>query len=244
MTTQLPAATIPTRTARLDARSSRLAEALAGDDHPRPRATPTPSRAAALTLEAAGIHLDASRQRVTADVLAAAARTSRTSAACSRGATAMLGGAHINVTEDRAVLHTALRRPAARPLVGRRAGRRRRRARRARPDVGVRRVGARSATWRGATGERISAVVNIGIGGSDLGPAMAYEALRHYSDRDIDVPLRLQRRPDRPRRGAPRPRPGDDAVHRRVQDVHDAGDDDQRAGGARTGWSPRWARPP
>ncbi len=97
----------------------------------------------------------------------------------------MLAGAHVNVSEDRAVLHTALRLPRDASLVvdG--------------TDVvaEVHRVldamGAfcdkvRSGEWLGHTGERIRAVVNIGIGGSDLGPVMAYEALRHYSDRDLE----------------------------------------------------------
>ncbi len=126
-------------------------------------------------------------------------------------------------------------RGAARPARDADRGRRRRRrpggARGARPDGRVRRP-IRDGSWVGHTGERIRAVVNIGIGGSDLGPVMAYEALRHYSDRDLDVPLRVERRRHRLRRGHPRPRPGEHAVHRLVQDVHDARDDDQRAHGA------------
>ena len=73
------------------------------------------------------------------------------------------------------------------------------------------------------------------------GPVMAYEALKHYSDRDHDVPVRLQRRRHRLRRGDPRPRPGGDAVHRLVEDVHDAGDDDQRPHAPATGRWRRWA---
>ena len=91
----------------------------------------------------------------------------------------------------------------------------------------------RSGAWKGHTGKRIRNVVNIGIGGSDLGPVMAYEALRHYSDARHDLPLRLQRRRHRLRRGDARPRPGRDAVHRLLQDLHDAGDDDQRPHRAR-----------
>jgi glucose-6-phosphate isomerase len=67
----------------------------------------------------------------------------------------------------------------------------------------------RSGAWRGFTGKRIRNVVNIGIGGSDLGPVMAYEALRHYSARAPDLPLRLQRRRHRLRRGGARPRPAE-----------------------------------
>ena len=99
----------------------------------------------------------------------------------------------------------------------------------------------RSGEWTGHTGKRIRNVVNIGIGGSDLGPVMAYEALRHYSDRGPDVPVRVQRRLDRLRRGHPRPRPGRDAVHHLVQDVHHAGDADQRRLGPRLGACPRSA---
>ena len=72
----------------------------------------------------------------------------------------------------------------------------------------------RSGEWKGHTGKPIKNVVNIGIGGSDLGPVMAYEALRHYSRPRHDVPVRLERRLDRFRRGDPRPRRGRDAVHR------------------------------
>ena len=86
----------------------------------------------------------------------------------------------------------------------------------------------------GATpGKPIRNVVNIGIGGSDLGPVMAYRALRAYSDREPHVPLRLERRRHRLRRGDARPRPRGDALRRRVEDVHDARDDDERAHGPR-----------
>ena len=80
-------------------------------------------------------------------------------------------------------------------------------------------------------------VVNIGIGGSDLGPVMAYRALRHYSRRDMTLPLRLERRRHRLRRGDARPRSCRDAVHRLLEDVHDARDDDERDDGARRGCS-------
>ena len=93
----------------------------------------------------------------------------------------------------------------------------------------------RGGEWSGHTGKPIRNVVNIGIGGSDLGPVMAYEALRHYADARDDLPLRLQRRRHRLRRGDARPRPRGDAVHRLLEDLHHAGDDDQRAHGARVG---------
>src|SRR5262249_1731228 len=96
----------------------------------------------------------------------------------------MFSGEKINVTENRAVLHVALRAPENETILvdGHNVV----------PDVHeVRdRMAAfadrvRAGTWRGATGKRIRAVVNIGIGGSDLGPVMAYRALRHYSDREL-----------------------------------------------------------
>jgi glucose-6-phosphate isomerase len=141
-------------------------------------------RSAELLAVAAGIHFDYSRQRVTSDVV-----EGLLSLAEERGVEArrdaMLAGVHINTTEDRAVLHTALRRPAGGSLVvdG--------------DDVVVQvnevldRMGTfasavRDGQWRGATGKRIEAVVNVGIGGSDLGPAMAHVALEAFSQRDID----------------------------------------------------------
>ena len=152
---------------------------------------------------------------------------------------AMFRGEQINVTENRAVLHVALRAPRGEHIDGRRRGRRAGGPRGARPHGRVRRRRCAPATWQGHTGKPIRNVVNIGIGGSDLGPVMAYEALRHYSRPRPDLPLRLQRRRHRLRRGHPRPRPGRDAVHRLLQDVHHAGDDDQRAHRRASG---RWPR--
>ena len=154
---------------------------------------------------------------------------SPTSRACGRASTAMFRGEKINVTENRAVLHVALRAPRGAVDRRRRPGRRAAGPRRARPDGRLRRRASASGAWTGHTGKRIRNVVNIGIGGSDLGPVMAYEALRHYADREPDLPLRLQRRRHRLRRGDARPRPGRDALHRLVEDLHDARDDDERA---------------
>ncbi len=85
----------------------------------------------------------------------------------------------------------------------------------------------------GHTGKAIKNVVNLGIGGSDLGPVMAYEALRHYSQREPHVPLRLERRRHRLRGGRPRSRSRRDAVHRLLEDLHDTGNARQRPHGAR-----------
>jgi glucose-6-phosphate isomerase len=180
MTTQPPAAD-PTRTTAW-AQLTRLADELAGTTV-RDLVDADPARAAEMATTAAGVHFDASRQRVTEAVM-----QSLLALAEERGVLAwrdrMLAGEHINVTEDRAVLHTALRRPASDSLTV--------------DGVDVVadvhevliRMGAfaeavRDGDWRGATGERIEAVVNIGIGGSDLGPAMAHVALEAFSDRAI-----------------------------------------------------------
>jgi glucose-6-phosphate isomerase len=142
-----------------------------------------PGRAERMTLEAAGLHFDYSKHRVTDKTLSLLVRLAEESGLGER-IEAMFRGDRINVTEDRAVLHVALRAPAGATLtldgkdvvpevhavLGRMAGFSER---------------VRSGEWKGHTGRRIRNVVNIGIGGSDLGPVMAYEALRAYSDRAI-----------------------------------------------------------
>ena len=97
----------------------------------------------------------------------------------------MFRGEHINVSEDRAVLHVALRMPRERSLVVDGVDVVKRGPRGARPDDAPSPSGSAAASGRGHTGKPIRNVVNIGIGGSDLGPVMAYEALRHYSRRDM-----------------------------------------------------------
>ena len=152
-----------------------------------------PGRCDDLVLEASGISLDLSRQRIDAQVLAAL-QSLATQQQVLEHRDAMLTGKHVNTTEDRAVLHTALRLPSGSSLVvdGRDVA--------ADVDEVLERMSSwaqavRSGAWLGATGKRITDIVNIGIGGSDLGPAMAYTALRHYSDR---APLRLECRSNRP----------------------------------------------
>ena len=136
-----------------------------------------------LTFEAADIHADLSKHRVTAETLALLLALADERGVAQRR-DAMFRGERVNSTEDRPAIHVALRLPRDRSLVvdGRDVVR----------DVHdvLDRMQAfservRSGEWRGHTGRRIKAVVNIGIGGSDLGPAMAYAALRAYSDRDI-----------------------------------------------------------
>ncbi len=141
------------------------------------------NRGTRLTLEAEGIYFDYSKHRVTAETIDLLVELAEESGLADLRAD-MFAGEHINITEDRAVLHVALRAP--RDQVISTDGH----------DVvpGVHevldRMGAfadqiRSGQWTGHTGKPIRAIVNIGIGGSDLGPVMAYEALRHYSDRDL-----------------------------------------------------------
>ena len=142
-----------------------------------------PSRGERLCANAEGLHLDYSKQRVTDDTLRLLIDLAHESGLGERRGR-MFRGEHINVSEDRAVLHVALRMPRNASLIVDGV------------DVvaGVHAVldrmaaftnRVRSGEWRGHTGKPIKNVVNIGIGGSDLGPVMAYEALRHYSRRDL-----------------------------------------------------------
>ncbi|MEJ3654084.1 glucose-6-phosphate isomerase [Actinomycetes bacterium KLBMP 9759] len=144
-----------------------------------------PGRADAMTAVAADLVLDYSKNRITRDTVPLLAALARAARLPERTA-AMFAGEHINTSEDRAVLHTALRLPRDASLVvdGQDVV----------ADVHevLDRMGrfsdaVRSGEWTGHTGERIRAVVNIGIGGSDLGPVMAYEALRAYADRGITL---------------------------------------------------------
>jgi glucose-6-phosphate isomerase len=142
-----------------------------------------PGRGERMVAEGAGLHLDYSKNRITDDTLALLVALAEQSGMPERREQ-MFRGERINVSENRSVLHVALRMPRDRSLVVDGV------------DV-VKEVHevldrmsefaerVRSGEWRGHTGQRIRNVVNIGIGGSDLGPVMAYEALRHYSDRDM-----------------------------------------------------------
>ncbi|WP_242892343.1 glucose-6-phosphate isomerase [Actinomadura litoris] len=142
-----------------------------------------PGRAERMTVTAGDLHLDYSKHRVTAETLGLLVSLAERAGLRER-IEAMFSGEHINVSEDRAVLHTALRLPPGEPLtadgqdvaadvhavldrMAEFAGR------------------VRAGEWTGFTGKPIATVVNIGIGGSDLGPAMAYEALRDFADAGI-----------------------------------------------------------
>jgi glucose-6-phosphate isomerase len=154
-----------------------------GERHLRDLFAEDPDRGERLTAEGAGLFLDYSKNRVTDETLRLLVDLAEQSDLAGRRE-AMFRGEHINVSEDRAVLHVALRLPRERSLVVDGA------------DV-VKEVHAvldrmaafaervRNGEWTGHTGKPIRNVINIGIGGSDLGPVMAYEALRHYSKREL-----------------------------------------------------------
>jgi glucose-6-phosphate isomerase len=142
-----------------------------------------PQRGERLTASAAGLYLDYSKHRITDETIRLLACLAEDRGLAAR-IEAMFNGEKINVTENRAVLHVALRAPLGERILVDGAE--------VVPEVHavLDRMAAfseeiRSGRWRGHTGQRIRNVVNIGIGGSDLGPVMAYEALRHYSRREM-----------------------------------------------------------
>src|ERR1700712_4162285 len=144
-----------------------------------------PTRGRELTLTVGDLYIDYSKHRVTRETLALLVDLA-TAANLEAKRDAMFAGENINISEDRAVLHTALRLPKGSELT-----------------VDGQDVVAdvhevldsmgdftdklRSGEWTGATGQRITTVVNIGIGGSDLGPVMVYQALRHYADAGVSA---------------------------------------------------------
>jgi glucose-6-phosphate isomerase len=142
-----------------------------------------PGRGERLTAEAAGVYLDYSKNRVTDETMALLVELAQESEVPQRR-DAMFRGEHINVSENRAVLHVALRMPREESLVvdGEDVVAQVHEVLDRMRDFATR---MRSGEWKGHTGKRIRNVVNVGIGGSDLGPVMAYEALRHYSQRDL-----------------------------------------------------------
>ena len=140
-----------------------------------------PGRGERMTLEAAGLFLDYSKNRVTDETLRLLLQLAEESGLRGR-IDAMFRGDKINITEDRAVLHVALRAPKESSIVvdGKNVVLDVHAVLDRMADFSNR---VRSGAWVGHTGKRIRNVVNVGIGGSDLGPVMAYEALRHYSER-------------------------------------------------------------
>jgi len=153
------------------------------DLHLRELFADDPTRGDRLAAAAVGIELDYSKNRITDKTLELLLQLAKDAGLRER-IDAMFSGSKINITENRAVLHTALRAPAGAtvfvdgqnvvPLVDDVLNRM--------ADFSTR---VRTGEWKGHTGQRIRNVINIGIGGSDLGPVMAYEALRHYSRRDM-----------------------------------------------------------
>jgi glucose-6-phosphate isomerase len=152
------------------------------DAHLRDLFAADPERGERLVADGAGLHLDLSKNRATEETLTLLGRLA-SECGVEQRREAMFAGERINVSEDRAVLHVALRMPRRRSLIVEGV------------DVVKQvhevldRMGAfaervRSGEWRGHTGRPIRSVVNVGIGGSDLGPVMAYEALRHFSPRE------------------------------------------------------------
>jgi glucose-6-phosphate isomerase len=142
-----------------------------------------PQRGERMTAEATGIFLDFSKQRITDETLKLLAQLADQAGLRAR-IDAMFRGDKINVTENRAVLHVALRAPKGASIVvdGVNVVPQVHTVLDKMSDFATR---VRSGQWKGHTGKRIRNVVNIGIGGSDLGPVMAYEALKHYSDRGM-----------------------------------------------------------
>ncbi|MGA2412524.1 MAG: glucose-6-phosphate isomerase, partial [Candidatus Binataceae bacterium] len=144
-----------------------------------------PARGERFTAEAAGLYLDYSKHRITSETITLLLGLAEEVDLRGRIG-AMFNGDKINVTEKRAVLHVALRAPRTQSIIvdGKDVV----------PEVHavLDRMAAfanrvRSGQWVGHTGKRIRNVINIGIGGSDLGPVMAYKALRYYSNRDLTV---------------------------------------------------------
>src|SRR5215470_5236784 len=142
-----------------------------------------PERGERMTVEAVGLYLDYSKNRITDETLKLLLRLAEQSDLQSR-IEEMFRGEKINITEKRAVLHVALRAPRGASIVvdGENVVPKVHSVLDKMADFADR---VRSGAWKGHTGKRICNVINIGIGGSDLGPVMAYEALKHYSERTM-----------------------------------------------------------
>ncbi len=174
------------------------------DTHLRDLFAADPARGTRLAIEAEGIYFDYSKHRITDETLRLLVALAETSGLRDR-IEGMFRGDIVNVTEGRPALHIALRAPRDASIVVNDVD--------VVPDVHavLDRMAAfadaiRTASWRGHTGRPIRNVVNIGIGGSDLGPRMAYEALRAYCGPDAHRPFRLERRRRGLHRGDARPR--------------------------------------
>jgi glucose-6-phosphate isomerase len=156
-----------------------------GETHLRQFFDEDPDRGRELTLDVGDLYIDYSKHRITRETVQLLIDLAR-AAKLEEHRDQMFSGAHINTSEGRAVLHTALRLPRDADLIvdGQNVVRDVYEVLDAMGDFTDR---LRSGDWKGATGERIRTVVNIGIGGSDLGPVMVYQALRHYADAGISA---------------------------------------------------------
>ncbi len=173
----------PRTTARPEWQALKLHAAKAGTAHLRDLFAADDRRGGKMCVEAAGLYLDYSKNRVTDETIALLLKLA-TACGVTERRDAMFRGEKINTTENRAVMHMALRAPAhvRYDVDGRNVV----------PDVHavLQKMVAfaaqvRSGSWKGHTGHRIRNVISIGIGGSDLGPVMAYEALKNFSQRDL-----------------------------------------------------------
>ena len=196
--------------------------------HLRGLFTDDPGRGERMSLEAAGLYLDYSKNRITDETLRLLITLARESGLRER-IQAMFRGGKITVTENRAALHVALRAPrgASFQVNGENVV--------PRVHAVLEKMAEFSneirGGWRGHTGRCIRNIVNIGIGGSDLGPAMAYEALRDYSERFLDLPFYLERGSQRFCRIGARSGCVRNPVHYFLEDIYDAGNNDQRPHG-------------
>ena len=182
-TDQNPAAEMPDPTSLPAWQALTEHQAEVAGTHLRDLFAADPERGQKLVLEACGVYLDYSKNRITDRTLELLLQLVEQTG-LRQHIDAMFAGDHINVTEDRSVLHVALRAPSGErlssggidvvPAVHEVLDR-----------MGEFAEAVRSGSWTGHTGKRIRNIVNIGIGGSDLGPVMAYQALRHYSQRDL-----------------------------------------------------------
>src|SRR5919108_5507394 len=153
------------------------------DVHLRTLFAEDPRRGERLAAEAVGLYLDYSKHRITDETIRLLVQLAEDCGLRAR-IDAMFRGEALNVTENRAVLHVALRAPRDASIVvaGENVVPQVHAVLDRMADFATR---VRSGAWTGYTGKRLTSVVNIGIGGSDLGPVMAYEALKYYSDRDM-----------------------------------------------------------
>ena len=185
-----------------------------------------PKRGERMTAEAVGLYLDYSKNRITDETLKLLLQLAEESGLRER-IDAMFRGEKINITENRAVLHVALRAPRGASIVvdGENVVPQVHAVLDKMADFSNR---VRSGAWKGHTGKPIRNVINIGIGGSDLGPVMAYEALKHYSERAMTFRFVSNVDGSDFAEAVQDLDAGGDSLHYFIEDLHDPGDDDER----------------